>query len=171
MFWRSLSFERLYPYGVGLSGLGASVICGLCFTNSGFTDVLNASITFSSILVGFIGALLAILVSIRDSEIIGYIFSVIDKDIFHSYFREAIVSGVVTVISSALLFVAQGDLRLWGGRLWLGIVLFFMCASYRVINILLAIVFKDKEAIVRAPQGNGMTPEEADEYARIIPHT
>jgi hypothetical protein len=110
-----------------------------------FDKVLDSVITFSSIILGFLGALLGILITIRDSSIMIKIFKENHKSTIKHYFSESIFIGFLVVITSTILqlFLSETDswiLYLFYG--WLFITTLFICSSYRVIRTLMDIMFK-----------------------------
>lgn len=102
--------EKLYPFIFSL----LSFIIGFIYLNlvhisytSAFDNVLNAVITFSSILVGFIGVLLGLLFSISNSPIVSKMFEKSEKYVLKNYFIDSIVSGILLVFFSIMLFLRE----------------------------------------------------------------
>lgn len=157
--------EGTYPlFAGGMAGFFAFLVLRRCsfHDSDSFQHVLEAAVTFSSIVVGFLGALLAILMSIRDSEIVGFMYKHVDKAVLRGYFKSAILAGIATVVfSSALYILPSGLMGDLASICWASVVGYFILASYRIIDILLEVIFKEPEATEHAPPGNRMSPEEA----------
>ncbi|MDO8223950.1 hypothetical protein [Bacillus cabrialesii] len=67
-----------YIYPLIISG---AVFIDFTYAVKNFDKVLDGAITFSSIVLGFLGALLGILISIKDSAIVSAIFESKEKNI------------------------------------------------------------------------------------------
>ncbi|WP_281885716.1 hypothetical protein [Paenibacillus sp. YYML68] len=121
-----------------------------------FDKVLDGSITFSSIVVGFLGALLGILMSIRDSLIVKAIFATNEKKTLKLYFQETFIIGFAVVISSCVMHVIREDISLltdWIFTIWLLVVAWFIPSTYRIVSILMSVFFSSNNSSTR-PQGN-----------------
>lgn len=155
-----LFFEQYYPLIAAIVGI-IIFICSSCnfWLSEDFDKVLNGVITFSSILVGFMGALLAILASIRNTEIVEYIYSHVEKSLFLKYFKFTIIPGLLVVVLSCVMFVIKNNFL---GVLWTFTTIYFAFASYRIIDILLRIIFKDPNCTEYKPSGNELTEAEAN---------
>lgn len=145
-----------------------------------FEKVLDGTITFSSIITGFLASMLAILVSIKESKIIKAIYRNFGKGngngnkLIQSYLNSVIMAGLVTVIVSASLYVIIYDLKdaLLFKRIslvfWCSLVTYFLLSTYRVIRIILLIVFIDADEYERKPiKNHKLTAEEEIEFKRI----
>lgn len=71
------------------------------------SKILDAAITFSSIIVGFIGVLLAILFSLKDSTTIRRLFKTRAEGLLNRYFKESISSGFFLVAISSIMYLAE----------------------------------------------------------------
>lgn len=151
-------WEAYHPFAVGffcmcLSFIGNRLVQFPSF--SSVENILDAVITLSSVTVGFAGVLLAILFSIRNSESISILFRTVAKTRLQSYFRQVIVSSFALLVVSALLHnhdsigdlfrhigftVNPADLVLF---FWFGLVFFVIAAAYRIVSIMMYIIFND----------------------------
>jgi hypothetical protein len=167
---REAWWERYYPVVGAIVGSILVIVLHRAYPVwrlEGFDNVLGAVITFSSIAVGFMGTLLAILVSIRNSEVVNLIYSTVAKKMFMGYLRGSIVAGMATVILSSVLYlVRRGRLGFSITIIWAFFVSYFGLSAYRIIDILLLIIFKDASAENRRPPGNMMPDHEAEELRR-----
>jgi len=130
--------------------------------NATFEKILNSIITFSSIVVGFVGVLLAVLFSIRNTKVIKLLFEKKEKNILKRYFKHAIFGGFSLVGISAILYIGSyldSAFKLPFNRititelissLWFALVIYVITSTYRIISIMMHIVFfedqnKDEE--------------------------
>lgn len=145
--------DRIYPY---LFGLLTAVLAFLFKLNpkvAGFENVLDGTISFSSIVLGFIAALLAIILSISKSPAMTHLYSYVGRDggdgrkILFNYFLSALVSGFLTVLLSIYMFIVcnKETIHLYDKiptYIWGGLVVIFICTTYRIVYILMFTLFK-----------------------------
>lgn len=127
-----------------------STKCDIAGLDQYLNDLLNAVITFSSILIGFIGVLLGLLFSLRDRKVVAMLFQYTTKDILKKYFKRTLISGTVVVGISILLYVrnlinfvilsniTSIDIL---GSLWFASLIHLVFATYILIDIIMYIVF------------------------------
>lgn len=128
-----------------------------------YEKILDASITFSSIVVGFVGVLLGILISIKETKIVQTLFTKIRKQLLVRYFKESIFSGIAVIVTSSSLYLIQNEI--WSKLIfyiWIFTLIYFMLSSYRIIDILFMIIFQDN-SLQDMIKGNRMSDKEAKE--------
>lgn len=135
--------------------IGTMIISTKCDTvglDQYLNDLLNVVITFSSILIGFIGVLLGLLFSLRDSKIVEILFRYTTRYILKHYFMRTLISGTVVVGISILLYVRNlinfdilSNITLIDilGSLWLASLIHLVFATYILIDIIMYIVFSE----------------------------
>ncbi|OEH86212.1 hypothetical protein BHU72_11795 [Desulfuribacillus stibiiarsenatis] len=128
----------------------ASVLSYITYTLGFDNQVKNVdklfdnAIMFSSIILGFLGALLGILATIRNSSVVKEIFNSNKENIIKRYFYEAFISGFMIVLLSSILHIVLEMDRLVTKFLfisWYFSVFYFAISAYRIINILMGILF------------------------------
>ncbi|MGG4111254.1 hypothetical protein ABEV76_11375 [Bacillus subtilis] len=146
--------DRIYPYICGLLSIGLAYFFKLNPTIEGFDNVLDGLISFSSIVLGFIAALLAIILSISRSPVMTHLYNYTasgsnddGKTLLFGYFRSSLFSGFATVIVSIYMFIVSNKQEIdyfdkMTTYLWIGITVFFVCTSYRIVSILMFTLFK-----------------------------
>jgi len=144
MIW----WEEKYPLILSL------LITGILFIHisynfchpQNFENTLNAMITIDSILLGFLGVSLLILLSIHDRKVVEFLFKNPSRKTLKMYFKSPIISGFVNLILSiSFVFIGYFINKLML-IIWLFTALFFILSSYRIISIVMHIVFKDPTA-------------------------
>lgn len=173
LFW-----EKKYPFFLAL---GLSIILYLIDFSpkvSGFDKVLDGVITFTSIVIGFLAALLAIILSISKSKVMKHLYEHIDesngKNILFSYFKQSIVSGFVLVLLSICMHIIhlQNDSKIYSEIIfwiWTYSAGFFVLTAYRIINVLMTALFVDAK-ISHTPepkQRNLMSQDELDDFKKL----
>lgn len=159
--WTStLLFGLIVTYIVHIIGFNHQV--------KNFDKVLDGSITFSSIVVGFLAALLGILISIRDTEIVKEIFRQNEIGTLKYYFNEALILGFLTVILSGVLHVIRENILLSVTivfNVWSVVLFWFIASTYRIVHLLMNIFFKSHYSTNR-PQPIEDDPNEQEEMRR-----
>lgn len=148
-------FYFLERGGPELIGIVGGIIILIIMTEYGlgsnFEKILDSAIVFSSIIVGFMGALLGILYSMSDTRLLQRLFEYREcRGLLKSYFARCITSGIVLVAITIALYLKSyffltalvGAILIWGFLL----TYTFAC-TYRIMNIMLHIIFlEDKSA-------------------------
>lgn len=88
-----LIWERLYPYIIAVIVTVVVVKNKLNYVdNSSINDAANAVLTVASIIIGFIGAILPVILGMRnDSAFVKYVFSMDKENLFSKYVKEVLV--------------------------------------------------------------------------------
>jgi hypothetical protein len=127
-------------------------------------NILNAVVSFSSILIGFIGTLIALLFSLENNLIAKFIFEDEHyKKLMKSYVVNSIQSGFILIVSSLALFfrntISSLDfininiqplnftitLLYIIKLIWVFFLPYFGLSSYRIISIITKIAFNNLE--------------------------
>lgn len=157
--------ERYYP--LLLSVVSTAVLIFVVGANPTLKveKVIDASINLSSILIGLLGALLGILISIRDTSIVNLLFSSQnERHKVYSFIKQAIFLGFLTIIAASFLYVnlepvTQASYYFF--NFWLLISVSFLFYSYRILDILLYIL-SNKDVDLEVPEPLRMETDEAE---------
>lgn len=171
----SKRWEQVYP--VIISVTLTITLCSLGFTPTinGFEKVLDGTITFVSIVIGFLAALLAIILSISKSKVMKHLYEYVDaekgKNILFHFFQQSLIAGFLSVILSIWMYIIknQNPLQFYGKAvffIWLVFALFFILAAYRIINLLMAALFKEAKPEKKTNQTNTLSNELIEEFKR-----
>ena len=163
-------FENYGPIICGIVA-GISVIWikfSFDIAKSSAEKVLDATITFSSILVGFVGVLLGILFSIRHSETVSLLFESKNKEVLKGYFKRTIISGLLLVFASLFSYVnsciidnvlaKKALYAVWGFLL-----MYTLTSTYRIIHIIMHILFSDNVNQNAKPESLSMGEQERND--------
>lgn len=157
--------ESLYPLVLSVLIAGGSLYVSInkvVAIGDGLWNIINSIIVFTSIIVGFLGVLLGILFSLRNQYTINILFKNKTKDILRRYFIAPMITGVLSVFTGCLLFVNVGldsmfdnvcyreltmsDIALC---LWIFLTTYMITSAYRIISIIMRIIFSNDEEIIR----------------------
>lgn len=156
-FWkkRKVILEKYYPFAVAILTAALYYLSDIKFMDS-FEDLLSASMGFASILIGFLGVLIALLFSLSNNVIRNYIFKNMEyKKRMYNFFKVPIISGFLFVILSFLLYLRKTiaqidffkilimDLQKIITGVWIFFFILFISSSYRLIKIVLQIAFSE----------------------------
>lgn len=160
----------VYPIliSIGLTFIGYQI--GFTHKVANFDKVLDGSVIFSSIVVGFLAALLGILVSIRNTEIVKAIFDSQSKWTLKYYFYEAILLGFIVVFVSSAMHVMRGEETIISNvtfYAWNIVVFWFAPSTFRIVNVLMSIFFRTNASNSR-PESNKVSPEEESEIKKRL---
>ncbi len=115
----------------------------------GFEKMLETIVTFISIVLSVFGFLIPAFLSSRGSNLlIQYFLDSIDVHCFVRQLKNVVVVGLIDVLFTSMLLlkdIFSASIMNVLLPLWLWLVLYFMCVSYRFISILLSIMVEPKE--------------------------
>ncbi|WP_408956188.1 hypothetical protein [Natroniella sp. ANB-PHB2] len=171
----SINIEKLYP--AIISFLITFILVHFRFLNFAeykkFDNLLDGIITLSSVTVGFLGVLISILFTLRDTELIQKLFASELKNDLYDYFNKTLHSGILVIIFSNIFYLRDefksftifDDLLFLEliSVLWTWLVLYFSLTSYRIVNVMMQIVFKSHSATEKRPLSEPISNEELKE--------
>lgn len=145
--------EKFYPLLLSLCIVFIMKYNNLNYINNKNMDnAIEGVLTVSALIIGFVGAVLPVVLSMKnDSKFVKYIFER-DKDkLFMKYMKITLVSGLLTIVISISLYFRAG---FSGSKLynyiffvWSFCVVLFMLSTYRCINHMLNLFFSSDNEI------------------------
>lgn len=175
---RKEKWERYYPLLIAIVFVIIAIFINPnLYILDDVDSILSAVISFASIIIGFLGALVALIFSTENR-----IMRIVIEDEYYSarmkkFFLRPIQSGFIWIFLS-ILFSFRATLhniclanKIDGDRvilisklIWLYLFVYFLISSYRAINIILKIVFTGNEK-KKADGEDEIMPDE--EYEKI----
>lgn len=156
--------ERLYPSGLAFAVVIIYFLSHVKFRDS-FSDILSACLSFCSIMIGFIGVLMALLFSLNKNAIKDFVFKNAHYErLIFVFFRTPIQTGFIFIILSLLLYLRNTLASMTEFQtvmtylidtiktVWIFTFVLFTTSSYRLIRIVLRIVFYKSEVDDDEPQ-------------------
>lgn len=144
--------ERGYPYIIALI---ATITCeyigfNMMVDEEGFTELLNGLITLDSIIIGFLGAVMPVILSMKnESKFVKYVFEKDEENLFCKYLKITLLLGICNVVFCLVLQVRKTILieyRLMCYYAWIFFTIVFLMATYRSVSYMIALIFsKDEE--------------------------
>lgn len=171
----SLWWEKYYPVIFGSFFSVIILVLGIDDRTKGMIAVINGVITYTSISIGFLGALLGIIISISNTAIMKHTtehWKKKGKNVLLRYFNESIVSGLIVVSLSILSFLEidlflDFEFRYHLFILWIFAFLFFFFSTFRIIKILLNILSHVSEESALQSQSNKLTEDQLQMLMKI----
>lgn len=164
-------WEAWYPFVISFVLVLVSLVTPFNAGTPHVDKMIDASINLASIVLGLLGALLGILISIKDSSLIAYIFSSVHQHTIYRYVRHSIFGAFLTIAFAAVSYVFVGDSSRISTLsqiiffLWLFFGLFLLTSSYRIIDILMYLL-ANKNVLPVRPEGTKLSDEEAEALKR-----
>lgn len=120
--------------------------------STNLNDALAATITVSSLIIGFIGAILPVIMSMKnDSKIVKYVFEKDTDRLFLKYIKQTLLTGIVAIIVTVTVYFRD----LYTENLYFqwcvcvtgyALSCFLLC-TYRCLNNMLNIIFSNDNVI------------------------
>lgn len=161
---RKIDYEKYGPilFSIMITFLFFIIVPNKINIPKNFDNFVTSVITFVSIILGFLGVTLTILLSIRNSELIEFIFQTVSRERLKKYFIKPIIWGFFTIVITISLYffdiykdyvlIKNFSIGKCVLTLWFFLITYFIFSSYRIIDIVMLIVFKNpNETEKRSP--------------------
>ena len=114
-------------------------------TMDNFVNALDTTVVFVSIVIGFVGVLLASLLEVKDkSNIIKRFFRLIDENTFSKAVKSEIISGIACSLISILSYMLiYTEAICFVFLIWIWIVIYFSISTYNLISNLLKLLLSN----------------------------
>lgn len=137
---------------VVICGIVLSVFFNFTFPADPYDKILDAIINFSSIIIGFMGVLIGILFSLRDSKVVSLLFKYNKERQLKRYFLESICVGIALLLFSMILYLREQypihSMAAYLIDIWCGLLFYSAACHYRIISLMIKIIFIKDEDIV-----------------------
>lgn len=144
--------ERIYPYAISVIATFMLYRFGINYISSkNINEALDGMLTTSSLIIGFIGAVLPVIMSMKnDSKFVKYVFEEDKKQLFLKYMKENILFGILLIGISVSMYFKDGFEKTWYYNhvfyFWILLCISFLLCTFRCVNNMLNLIFsKDKE--------------------------
>lgn len=136
-----------------------------------FEGMLESLIVFMSIILSVFGFLIPSFLSSKgESKAIKYFLKYADMKIFTAKLKNIVAVGLIDTFFTCILFLKDifSDLIINViVCVWLWLLFFFMCNSYRFINLMINLLLAEKEEFVQKA-ANEVTTEEKENLDNTI---
>ena len=151
-------FERNYPILFSITTVTVMLYVFVKYPielGNEIKDVVNNLIVFVSIIIGFLGVLLGVLLSLRNEKIVLALFEMEAKETLKYYFTMPLVSGTGSVLFGCTIFfrdVIDAFIQSVYGYLavseciiviWMFFTFYMLFSTCRLVSIMFELVFSD----------------------------
>lgn len=158
--------EVLYLVYV-ISVLRSTTLIPWVADSKGFSEMCKAIAEFSSIILGVYGFFIPVVVG-RKNSFSDYFWSHIDKERYKNDFKRILISGILTIMVSAFLLMCDiipRSIEMIMFGLLLIILVFYVCSTYRFINIFVSLIVDNNDDTSKQVEINGMI---ADSEVQVL---
>lgn len=162
--------DRVYPPVISLIFVYLGFTLGFDYKVKNFDKILDSSIVFGSIVIGFLAALLGILVTIRDTDIVREIVKRNQMNTLRYYYNETLLIGFTIVFTASTLHVlreTENLITLIVFYIWNLAVFWFVPSTYRIVSILMSVFFNANNSLER-PKSNKIDSKEREEIRKNL---
>ncbi|MCM1120400.1 MAG: hypothetical protein NC543_13685 [bacterium] len=141
-----LFFERMYPY------IFAFIFCIFLYkikfnfiNNSNIDNLIEGIITMESIVIGLIGAIIPVILSMKnESKFVKYVFENDTKGLFRKYLVSTIGGGLLSLTFSLSMYIRNEYGVLLANIIyyfWIFFTVLFLLLTYRSMKYMILIIF------------------------------
>lgn len=115
------------------------------FENPNFKEILNGVVTLTSIILGFLGAIMPVIFSMKnESKFVQYVFQNDKNHLFESYLKATVFLGIMDATITLIMHVRDSLTEPSKEKLyylWIFLTLAFLGATYRSMTCTIKLVF------------------------------
>ena len=158
-------FERSYPYIISATMFILLWKYKINFiSNRNFNDAIDGISTISSLIIGFLGAVLPVILGMKnESKFVKYVFENDTNKLFLKYIRENIIFGLMTLLISFMLYFKDElffiNIKVYIFYFWLSLIVLFLLLTYRCLSKMLTLIFSSDNELI----GNNLYTESESE--------
>lgn len=147
-------FERGYPYIISVIVFGLLYKYKINFiSNNNFNDAIDGISTIASLIVGFLGAILPVILGMKnESKFVKYVFENDINKLFLKYIKEDIAFGLLTLFVSVVLYFKDEavfiNIKAFIFYLWIALIILFLLLTYRCLSKMLTLIFSSDNDLV-----------------------
>lgn len=148
-------FERSYPYTMSIIIFILLYKYKINFmSNRYFNDAIDGISTIGSLIVGFLGAILPVILGMKnESKFVKYVFENDINKLFLKYIKENIIFGLATLLLSFILYFRDEEIFTHVGvylfYFWITLIILFILLTYRCLSKMLSLIFSsDKDLML-----------------------
>ena len=149
--WAFYLLEGLYPYVIATIAVWCCIYFKFNITfDKGYNNVLGGIVTLDSIIIGFIGAVMPVILSMKnDSKFVRYVFENDKENLFCKYLKITLLLGIGNILITLVMYVItsipkQGQIMIY--YIWVFLTTAFLAATYRSMSYMITLIFsKDSD--------------------------
>lgn len=144
-------WERLYPYVLSMFLTMLFFKLKIHIDQSkNYTEILNGLVTLDSIILGFLGAVMPVILSMKnESKFVKYVFEKDKKNLFSKYLKSTVILGLLNAALSLIMHardIMTENVQFIIYNIWIFITASFLISTYRSMSHMITLVFsRDQE--------------------------
>lgn len=152
-------WERTYPHLISLVITVSLYLASFnVMKSNGINDLVNGIVTLDSIIIGFIGAIIPVILSMKnESKLVKYVFDRDRDGLFKKYISETIGYGLLDVCVSLMFYLKDiiNNKYILKAMSIMFIYAFFLfvTSTYRSMSCMLKLIFSDDNKIQNSVAG------------------
>ncbi|HDK7140064.1 TPA: hypothetical protein PTV74_003944 [Clostridium botulinum] len=158
--------ERLYPYLISIGIISLIISFNLDFlSDKNFNNVLDGVINLVSIIIGFMGAMMPIILSMKnESKFVKYVFEKDTEELFKKYLKVTIKVGIINAGLTLLMYLKDSIVNIFMKYAlyyaWMFSIILFLFLTMRSMSYMITLFF--------SKDGNGKDNEGAKQDNKNI---
>lgn len=146
-------FERSYPYLFAILLIVIIRCNNIDFTtNTSFNNALDAVVNLDAIIIGFMGAIMPIILSMKnESKFVRYVFEKDTEELFKKYLRITIKVGIANAGLTILMYLRESlindFIKIFAYYTWLFSIILFLFLTMRSMSYMIILFFSKDEII------------------------
>ncbi len=122
-------------------------------SNRNFNDAIDGISTIGSLIVGFLGAILPVILGMKnESKFVKYVFENDINKLFLKYIKEDIVFGLLTLFISFVLYFRDEavftNIKAYIFYFWTSLIILFLLLTYRCLSKMLGLIFSSDNELI-----------------------
>ncbi len=148
-------FERGYPYVISMLMFILLYKYKINFmSNRNFNDAIDGISTIGSLIVGFLGAILPVILGMKnESKFVKYVFENDRNKLFLKYIKEDIIFGLLTLLLSFILYFRDEAvfiyIKAYMFCFWVALIILFLLLTYRCLSKILTLIFSSDNELLQ----------------------
>lgn len=173
---KGISYKELwYHFYVLILSLAITFVLSYALNSFGILKIayskslpcaLDAIMTFTSIMLGFMGVLLTTFVGMKgESEVIKFFLSSVNKKYFLGVVKKEIISGLSTAFITISLYFLPDFAHIFKAKilkiffaLWMFLLIYFLLSTYRLMSLFLRMILGSYENVNSAKPPTQLSP-------------
>ena len=139
--------ERIYPYLISVIIISVIIFFKLDFlSNKNFNNVLDGVINLVSIIIGFMGAMMPIILSMKnESKFVKYVFEKDTEELFKKYLKVTIKVGLTNAGLTLLMYLKDSIVNTFMKYIlyyaWMFSIILFLFLTMRSMSYMITLFF------------------------------
>lgn len=143
--------ERTYPYIFSIIAVVLIRYFNINFlADTSLNNALDGVVNLDSIIIGFMGAIMPIILSMKnESKFVKYVFEKDKEELFKQYLKMTIKIGIINVGLTILMYLRNSILNIYMNNLlyygWLFSIILFLLLTMRSMSYMITLFFSKDE--------------------------